>query len=205
LRLIGRPAPGLLLESRRLARDPRIHDLMQAVVRVEADNRGGTGFNLDADGLVVTNEHITEDALRVAVDFGGNDRFEVDMWDADTAADLAVLALGSADLPRLELERESMPMPGEEVLVIGNPLGLFRIVQRSTVLGYVRVAGRSRPVMRLDGPVRKGNSGSPVLNAEGRVVGVVYAATIPTGKEAAEALAIPATDIAAFVDAVSPP
>ncbi len=197
------PNLDFLLESRKIARDPQIQALMQAVVRVEADNRGGTGFNVSPDGLIVTNDHITDGAEQVDVSFQSDRKqYTVGVLLADPRADLALLALEEERLPYLDLESVSLPEQGDEVLLIGNPLGFFRIVTRAVVLGFTWQEGRDSPVLVLDGPVYKGNSGSPVINADGRVIGVVYASTTGTESGKTAALAIPSAEIVGVIDRI---
>ena len=203
LRLLGMPNVDFLLESRKLAKDPAIQDMMQAVVRVESDNRGGTGFNVAPTGLIVTNEHITGTDGQVDVSFQSDRlQYSLDDWIADPAADLSFLTLADENLPFLTLEHLELPMPGDPVLLIGNPLGFFRIVTQAVFLGFTMQEGRETPVLVLKGPVYKGNSGSPVMNAEGKVIGIVFASTTLTDSGETAALAISSVEIAEYIDRV---
>jgi len=92
--------------------------------------------------------------------------------------DAAILRVdaGGERLPSIEIERDREWGPGERIYVIGNPLYLEQIAGEGRILGTVQVRGRSRPVMAVDAPVHKGNSGSPVINGRGRAIAVIYAA-----------------------------
>ena len=93
----------------------------------------------------------------------------------------------------MELAEENRWTPGQPFYVIGNPLFFSRIANEGTVLGAVPVAGRASPVLALQAPIYKGNSGSPVLTTDGQVFAVVYATTKVNhnGEQVNAGLAIP--------------
>ena len=85
-----------------------------------------------------------------------------------------------------------------ESRTIGNPLYFTQIANEGAILGMVSVAGRQRPVMAVDAPVFKGNSGSPVINEQGQAIGVIYATgeIVRAGKTEQVGLAVPLSDMA---------
>lgn len=201
--------PGFLQESRTLKNDPVLSSLQQAVVQVlnisrEQANfpvakRKGTGFNIHPSGLIVTNKHLVEDADAMSVAFEEHGTYNVERWILSPHMDLALLYLDLSEdiempgpnLPVVELQFEHFPKTGEEVLIMGNPLGFRGVISRGIVTGNYRDFGRSYAVMEIEAPVHPGSSGSPVFNGENKVVAVVYATLQQDGTENKKGLAIP--------------
>lgn len=198
LHLLRLPSLGFLLESRELSRLPEIAAYKEAVVAIRADNRRGTGFNLDPHGLIITNYHILETAETAEIKWQGGRSEIADLLVSQPQSDLAMLAAEGEDLPFLRLETENLPDPGDEVYMIGNPLGFFQVVNRAEYLGLAFIAGREMPVIRIRGPVYQGNSGSPVINLDGKVIGIVFArsATAEDDGDNTTGYAITAAEIA---------
>lgn len=196
-RLISLPPLDFLRESRELSQDPLVQELRQGVVQVRVEGRDGsygvsrqargTGFNVDEGGVIVTNSHLIEGAETVKVSFLQEGIYQAYRWVESPDEDLALIFLEKEEkeFPRVPLAEE-LPSPGEEVLILGNPLGFARAATRGKVFGY-RQAVTNRPqkqVMEIEAPIHQGNSGSPVFNQEGQVVAVVYGTLIqPEGDE----------------------
>jgi len=168
-----------LRKSAELSQLELIREAKRAVVIVRSDDGKGTGFNIAPDGLIVTNHHVVEGSLRIVVDFGSYGTFAARVEASDPGVDIAFLRLVGVneELPVLELAEENRWTPGQPFYVIGNPLFFSRIANEGTVLGAVPVAGRASPVLALQAPIYKGNSGSPVFGEDGKVFAVVYATT----------------------------
>lgn len=194
LQLFTWPSLVFLKQSRELERDPLLQELQQAVVQVLNMSQGqafnavveskGSGFNIHPHGLVVTNRHVVAGADAVAVSFTKGGTYTVSHWVESVHADLALLYLevngdgetaGSASLPYLELQWQDLPQMGEEVIIMGNPLGFRRVISRGSVSDYHSYGGCTFPVMEIKAPIHAGSSGSPVFNSEHKVVAVVYA------------------------------
>ena len=170
------PSLGLLIESIALSRDPQYDSLRQSIVIVQAENRQGTGFIVQSDGLIVTNAHIIEDAVEVRIGLKTDDIHLATSWQQQPQLDLALVQFDGQDLPVLELEQENnLLLPGDPVTVIGNPLGLFQIVSKAEYIGQTAADDNSSLLLMIRGPVYRGNSGSPVINSSGKVVGILFA------------------------------
>jgi S1-C subfamily serine protease len=142
--------------------------------------REGSGFLCHADGLVLTNAHLVADRLLVLVDVAERGRFVAEVVGEDPLTDLAVLRLAAdaeRPLPALELADSERVCAGDWVLTLGRPMTLGTTV----TAGLVSSPGRHLPLdeagitasyLQFSAAVNPGSSGSPVLDAEGRVVGM---------------------------------
>lgn len=169
----------LLVETRHLSQDERVQAYKAAIVVVEAGDRKGTGFNISEHGLVVTNRHVIEGSRDVVVGFGDGRVLHARVAAEDGEADLALLVPDVEQderFPTLELDPAGTWSPDDEVYYIGNPLFFRHLAGRGTVLGWAN-AGKPFPVLLVEAPIHPGNSGSPVIAGDGRVIGVFYAST----------------------------
>nr|MBA3747841.1 trypsin-like peptidase domain-containing protein [Solirubrobacterales bacterium] len=142
----------------------------------------GSGFVLDDAGHVATNQHIVAGRGTTTVQFAANeDPVRATIVRRDASTDLAVVRVGRARAARLRplaLGDSDAVRVGDPAIAIGNPLGL----QRSLTVGVVSAVGRTikapdgakiRDAVQTDAPINPGNSGCPLLDAAGRVIGVV--------------------------------
>ncbi|MFY9579366.1 MAG: trypsin-like peptidase domain-containing protein [Gaiellaceae bacterium] len=140
----------------------------------------GSGFVIDKSGHVVTNDHVVAGASRVQVSFSDNESMKARIVGEDPATDIAVLQVSapSRALRPLALGNSDAVQVGDEVIAIGNPLGY----DRSVTAGIVSALGRSIQApnqvstighaIQTDAALNHGNSGGPLLNADGKVIGV---------------------------------
>ena len=146
----------------------------------------GSGFVIDKAGLVVTNYHVVGEAESVYVSFSNSDAMRAEIIGRDAATDVALLKVvaSSRALKPLRLGDSDDVQVGDQVAAIGNPLGY----ERSITLGIVSALHRSLTspggapidrVIQTDAVLNRGNSGGPLLNAQGEVIGVSSA--IATG------------------------
>jgi serine protease Do len=138
------------------------------------DQQGlGSGFVVDAEGLIATNLHVLGEGRPISVRMLDGTEYAVRAVHAtDRARDLAILQIDAADLPALELGDSDSLQQGESVIAIGNPLGLQHSVVQG-VISAVREDVDGQPMIQLAIPIERGNSGGPVVDRSGRVLGVV--------------------------------
>jgi S1-C subfamily serine protease len=158
----------------------------------------GSGFLWDAQGNIVTNNHVVEGAQRIEVSFGGDTSQSATVVGTDPVNDLAVIKVNSVPegVRPLELGASAGLKVGQTAIVIGNPFGQF---ERTMTQGIVSAVNRTlqtdttvlRGVIQTDAAINRGNSGGPLLDSHGRLIGVNSAIFSPTGTSAGVGLAIP--------------
>jgi len=176
----------LFKSSMELKKDIDVQRLQKAVVHIDvvakeksasqvaAKQKSGTGFNIDPGGVIVTNYHVIEGALNMVIKFPDDSMYKAEHWSSKPEMDIAVITLKAVDLPMVPVNPSGAPEVGDKVRVVGNPLGLNNIVVEGDVVNYLNVKGKSDLVFSLDAPIYPGNSGSPVFDKNGEVVGVVF-------------------------------
>ena len=155
----------------------------------------GSGFVISADGYIVTNNHVVENADKVTVVFDNGDEASAKVIGTDEKTDLAVVKIeGKSDLPFVKLA-DVEPRVGEWVVAVGNPFGLGGTVTAGIVSARGRdIQGSSYgDFLQIDAAVNTGNSGGPAFNLSGEVVGVNAAIFSPNGGNVGIAFAIPAS------------
>ena len=134
----------------------------------------GSGFIISADGLILTNAHVVRGAQQVQVKLPDRREFQAKVLGRDDKTDVAVLKIEASGLPTVPLGSSQAMQPGEWVLAIGSPFGF----ESTVTAGVVSAKGRSLPddssvpFIQTDVAVNPGNSGGPLLNARGEVVGI---------------------------------
>ena len=147
----------------------------------------GSGFVLD-DGLIVTNRHVVGQPREVSITTWDGRSFDARVDGIARDADLAVIRVTGLDLPVATVRVEPAVI-GEQVAAIGYPGGGGATITTGVVLGFTDgpILGEQVPAIRVSAEVRPGNSGGPLIDAEGRVIGVIFATTGPGG----DGLAVP--------------
>jgi regulator of sirC expression with transglutaminase-like and TPR domain len=139
----------------------------------------GTGFVIDAGGLVATNLHVIGEGRQLAVETADGKRHEVTAVHAsDRSLDLAVLRIDAKDLPALKLGDSDELKDGQAVVALGNPHGLKHSVVAGVVSAQRPIEGRK--MIQLAIPLEPGNSGGPLLDMQGRVQGVLTLKSLVT-------------------------
>ena len=183
------------------------------VVSVRAGQAGGTGFVVGRDGTIVTNAHVvgSEDTARVRFNDSGQ-MIDAEVLGTDQSSDVAVLRVdpGSVDSMRvLPLADSDKVRVGDAVVAIGHPLGLDRTVTAGIVSGVGREIQapdgfQIDEVIQTDAPINQGNSGGPLLDARGRVVGVnSQIATAGSAGNVGIGFAVPANTVREVVPKLS--
>ena len=195
------PIPPSVSAARRTPTVQAVHAVMPAVVniRTEATIRRrssdpfgfffgvprdytaqsvGSGFVWASDGIIVTNNHVVEGASRIRVAFSDGRELDANVIGVDPDSDLAVLRVDEENLPAALIGTSEDLLIGEPVIAVGNPFGL----SGSVTTGVVSATGRSVPseergrtftdFIQTDASINPGNSGGPLLNIEGRVIGI---------------------------------
>ncbi len=171
------------------------YDFFMEPVPVEG---AGSGFLIDARGYILTNFHVVQGAQTIEVILGDQSRYPAKFIGADQRNDVALLKIEPKGKPlaALPLGDSSSLQVGQKVLAIGNPFGF----QSTLTTGVVSALGRTvqtsettfiDEAIQTDAPINRGNSGGPLINSHGEVIGINSAIYTPTGTTAGIGFAIP--------------
>ncbi|MFZ5863779.1 MAG: S1C family serine protease [Nitrospirota bacterium] len=162
-----------------------------------ASESSGSGVVLDTQGHIVTNHHVVHNASRLEVTLSDESKWPAEVVGKDAAADLAVIKIQApaAKLRPLRLGESSGLRVGQKVLVIGNPFGLEQTLTTgiiSSIRRYLKLSGAEMEnVIQTDAAINPGNSGGPLLDSEGRVIGINTAIFSPSGGNVGIGFAVP--------------
>jgi len=155
-----------------------IKHLRHPQTKKEVDQPGsGSGFIISSDGYIVTNHHVIEDATDIKAGFADGQLLNASLTGSDPSTDIAVLKVYGGDLRPLQLADSDALEAGQIAIAIGNPMGL----QHTVTTGVVSALGRTLrakngrlidDVIQTDAALNPGNSGGPLVNSDGKVIGV---------------------------------
>ncbi|MDO8438704.1 MAG: DegQ family serine endoprotease [Telluria sp.] len=145
----------------------------RGVPQDEEVQRGvGSGFIISGDGYVLTNAHVVAGADEVLVTLTDRREFKAKVLGADTRTDVALLKVEAANLPRLVMGDSGKIRVGEWVIAIGSPFNLDNTVTAGIISAKSRDTGEYLPLIQSDVAVNPGNSGGPLINMRGEVIGI---------------------------------
>lgn len=207
-------AAGLDIEERRVVDvyervSPSVVSITTRVLRrnffFEAvpEEGAGSGFVLDRKGHILTNYHVIAEAERIEVNFGEDTVYSAEVVGLDRRNDIAVVRVDAPAelLQPVELGSSSNLRVGQRTIAIGNPFGQFG---RTLTTGVISALGRTLEgqdgrtitgIIQTDAAINSGNSGGPLLDSSGRVIGVNTAIFSPTGASAGVGFAVPVDTI----------
>ena len=156
----------------------------------------GSGFLISADGFIVTNNHVVENAEEINVKFSDGRELKARLIGRDPLTDLAVIKVEGSAFPFVSFEDKAEPRVGDWVIAVGNPFGLGGTATAGIVSAKARdIGGNENPYtdfIQIDAAINRGNSGGPTFDIYGRVIGVNTAIFSPTGGSVGIGFAIPA-------------
>jgi serine protease Do len=161
----------------------------------------GSGFMVDEDGHILTNEHVVENATEIIVNLADGRQFDARLLGSDPALDLALLKIDGEALPSAPLGSSDDLIIGEWAIAIGNPYGYIMEDSRPSVtVGVISALGRNfdprrgriyRNMVQTDAAINPGNSGGPLVNSVGQVIGINTFIFTETGGSLGLGFAIP--------------
>jgi len=170
-------------------------DFFYGAVPVEGS---GSGFIINRDGTIVTNHHVVAEAQQIQVTLADRSSYEARLVGEDPLSDLAVLRIdpGNRELPTLPLGDSSRAQVGQTVLAIGNPFGFQGTLTKGVISALERtIRTQSGAVLdeaiQTDAAINRGNSGGPLLDSQGSVIGVNTVIFSPSGGSVGIGFAIP--------------
>ncbi len=170
----------------------------------------GSGFLISADGYILTNDHVAGNAKEITVTLTNGQQTKAELIGTDRITDISLLKIDGKSLPFLKLGNSDDVIIGEWVIALGNPFGLFELNDKPTVtVGVVSAKGMNlqeqegrvyRGMIQTDAAINAGNSGGPLINALGDVIGVNSVIYTPNQGNIGLGFAIPINKVKTVVD-----
>ncbi|PWE17051.1 serine protease [Marinicauda salina] len=178
----------------------RFNDLLGEEPRIE--NSLGSGFVIDSEGVVITNNHVIENADEIEVILHDGRILPAEIVGRDPATDLAVLRVEpEAPLPAVPFGDSDAARVGDWVVAIGNPFGFGGSLTAGVISARGReIGGRYDDYLQTDVAINRGNSGGPLFNMDGEVIGVNTAIFSPTGTSVGISFSIPSAVAVPVID-----
>jgi len=173
----------------------------------------GSGFIVSEDGYIITNDHVVGNATKIVVSMTNGEHIDAEIIGKDSYSDIAVLKINKGGLPHIKLGNSEDVIIGEWAIALGNPFGLFEVNQKPTVtVGVVSATGMKlssgenrfyRNMIQTDAAINSGNSGGPLVNSDGEVIGMntlIYTGNSFAGGNIGLGFAIPINKVKRIVD-----
>jgi serine protease Do len=155
----------------------------------------GSGVIVSADGTILTNNHVIEDAIKIKIEMNDKRVLEAKVVGTDKLTDLAVLKVEAKDLPFLNLGDSDKVRVGDIILAIGNPLGIGQTVTAGIISAKGRRTGLSdgsfEDFLQIDAPINRGNSGGALVSLSGELIGINSQILSPSGGNIGIGFSIP--------------
>ena len=161
----------------------------------------GSGFIVSPDGYIITNDHVAGNGKTIKVTLTNRKQYNAKLVGTDKSSDICLLKIEGSDFPYLHLGNSDDVLIGEWAIALGNPFGLFEISDKPTVtVGVISATGMNiraeedryyRGMIQTDAAINSGNSGGPLLNALGEVIGVNSVIFTPNQGSVGVGFAIP--------------
>jgi serine protease Do len=169
----------------------------------------GSGFLISSDGYVLTNDHVAGNAKEITVTLTSGEKYNAKVIGTDQVSDITLLKIEAKNLPFIKLGNSDEVITGEWVIAFGNPFGLFDISDKPTVtVGVVSATGMNlraqegrvyKGMIQTDAAINSGNSGGPLLNSVGEVIGVNAVIYTPNQGSIGLGFAIPINRVKSIV------
>jgi serine protease Do len=169
----------------------------------------GSGFLISSDGYILTNDHVAGNAKEITVTMTSGSKYKAELVGTDLVSDICLLKISAKNLPYIKLGNSDDVIIGEWTIALGNPFGLFEINDKPTVtVGVVSNVGMKieaqggrvyRGMIQTDAAINSGNSGGPLLNSVGEVIGVNSVIYTPNQGSIGLGFAIPINRVKAVV------
>jgi len=172
---IVQQAPGPASAATRPDTEAAARAILPSVVQVQAGRATGSGFVIDASGHVMTNAHVVDGVSRAVLLLGDGRRVTATVVGGDADEDIAVLRVEGDAPGAAQLGTSASLRIGQPVIAVGSPLGLSGTVTAGVISAVdrtSRLGGAERPMVQTDASINPGNSGGPLVDLQGRVVGV---------------------------------
>lgn len=193
--------------------DPFFRDLFPSRIYRQKVENLGSGFIISQDGLVVTNEHVVHNATEIIVTTTSGEQYSAQVVGADYYSDIALLKIDAKHLQSTGLGNSDSILIGEWAIALGNPFGLFaNNDQPSVTVGVISALNRDfnrtpegqiyKDMIQTDASINRGNSGGPLVNSDGEVIGMATIIFTEGGGSLGIGFAIPINRIKQIVNAL---